>query len=304
MTDTPTTAAPATPATPDTTATPAAPEVTHTTPATPATPVTPAAPAAAWHDSFDAETKGWLANRGLDKLDVNEALAKAIEGHRQAERHLGVPADRILKLPEQLTGDDMGPVYDRLGRPATADGYEFKAPEGAELDENFVGWAKKAFHAAGISKENAAKLVDSFHNDFVKATLEAQTQAQMQDHTARVQALDKEWGAAREQNIQIARSAATALGYDAATIDKLEAAMGYDWVMKHFHALGTKIVEDSFVTGKSPSLSRILTPEQALSRISDLKADENFRKKYLAGDVEATQEMARLHQMAYPAQGA
>lgn len=299
MTDTPTPTAPETPTNP------AAPEVTHTTPATPAAPETPTNPASAWHDSFDPETKGWLQNRGLDKLDVNAALAKAIEGHRQAERHLGVPADRVLKLPEKLSGDEMGPIYDRLGRPATADGYEFTAPEGAELDENFVGWAKKAFHAAGISKENAAKLVDSFHNDFVKATLDAQTQAQTQDHTARVQALDKEWGAAREQNIQIARSAATALGYDAETIDKLEAAMGYDWVMKHFHSLGTKIVEDSFVAGRTPGLGKMLTPEQALSRIEDLKNDESFRKRYLAGDVEATQEMARLHHMAYPpAQGA
>jgi hypothetical protein len=52
----------------------------------------------AWHTGLDSELIGHATNRGWDKLDGKAAAQAALKAHRDAERHLGVPAEQVLRL--------------------------------------------------------------------------------------------------------------------------------------------------------------------------------------------------------------
>lgn len=282
--------------------TPAASEGATTPPeGSPTTPVTPEGNK--WYSGLPNEDQGWLQNRGLHEKDVNAAVTETIKSYRNLESRIGVPADRLLKLPEKLEGDEMAAVYNRLGRPEKAEGYDLKAPENVELNDEFVSWAKGAFHAAGLNQTQAQEVLSAYlaFEGGNMETSEAQAQEQA---TAQEAALRKEWGNAYDQNVNAARRAARDLGVDAETIDSLEKAMGYDGVLKLFNNVAGRIMEPGFREGGSDNgpggFRGTLTPQQALDKIRELKGDKAFVSKYSQGDAEAKRRMGELHRAAYP----
>lgn len=276
-----------------TTPAPAAPAAPATPPAS-APAATPAAPAAApndWTSGFNDDMRGYIQNKGFKDAGA------AIESYRNLEKLMGAPQERILKLPEKTDDPAWNDIYGRLGRPTDPKEYKFAIPEGMKENTAFTDWARKTFHETGLSSSQAEKIV-SKHSEFLQATAKAQQEAFNTEMQTQATALKKEWGAAYDQNVQVAKRAALGLGLDGATIDKLEMAMGHQKTIKMLHDLGSKMGEDAFVIGKSGGSA--LTPEAAQNRINALRADPGFTKNYLAGDVSAREEMARLHQMAYP----
>ena len=138
--------------------------------------------------------------------------------------------------------------------------YNFKLDENAAVPE-FDGFIRSAFHELGITKAQGEALMGKY-GDFFKAQLEKKVNGENQvNMDNQVKALKKEWGAALEQNIQIAKNAVNAFGLDAAKIDALEAALGYDGVMKFFHDIGSKIGNHSFVEGQDLELENLLQRE-------------------------------------------
>lgn len=249
-----------------------------------------------WFSGFDTETQGWVQNRGLDKLDDKAALAEVIKGHRNLETRLGVPPDRLLKLPEKLEGDDMNAVYDRLGRPSKPEEY------GLQLkDEKSAPWVHKMFYDAGVSKAQAEKIAAEWTKQAETFATEQQTK-QQQDNALDAASLNKEWGAAKEYKTQIARQAAAEFGVDAETVTKLEQVLGYSKTMKFFNQIGEKLGEDSFVVGGVEKMGQRLSPAQAIARLADLKNDDAWRGRYLKGGQAETAEFRKLHEIAYPAQ--
>lgn len=249
-----------------------------------------------WTSGFADDLKGYVQNKGF------KDPAAVVDSYRNLEKLVGV-RERLVKLPEKDDdAEGWNQVYERLGRPKEAKEYEIKAPEGMG-DEKFSEWAKGTFHELGLSKKQAEALAGKW-NEYVKGSMGAQNEAYQAQLAEQETALKKEWGAAHDQNIQVAKKAVQAFGLDGATIDKLETAMGYAGVMKFMHTLGSKVGEDSFVGGdnRNPGFSNALSPEAALNRITTLRNDEGFIKKYVAGDASAKAEMERLHKMAYPEQ--
>src|SRR5690606_30055722 len=156
--------------------------------------------------------------------------------------------ENILKLPaKEDDAEGWSKVWERLGRPADPKDYEIQVPEGIG-DDKFAEWARSAFHELNMPKGMASKLVAKW-NAYVKSTLEqqqAQYQSQVQQDGDK---LKSEWGAAYEQNVNVAKRAAQTFGVDAETIDKMEKALGFAGVMRLFHTIGSKMGEDAFVTG-------------------------------------------------------
>jgi hypothetical protein len=113
-------------------------------------------------------------------------------------------------------------------------------------------------------------------------------------------ALRKEWGAAHDQNVEIARNAARKLGFTPEAVDALEKTMGYDGVMKFMHGLGSKLGEANFVSsGETQGFNGAMTPAAAKNRIQQLRGDPEFTRRYVAGGATERAEMERLHRMAY-----
>ena len=256
----------------------------------PAAPETPAAPAAQWYDGFsDPAVKGHAATKQW--ATAEDAVRSGIH----LEKLMGVPHDQILKLPKaDAAPTDWDPVYERLGRPKTPDDYKLEGPN-EEYNKNVA----KIMHESGLSLKQAQAVSKGLEAN-VTAAITAETEADRMAAVADQAALTKEWGAAYEKNVQIARAAAHTLGIDGDTIDALQDVMGLKATMQLLHNLGSKIGEDPFVAASGGgAFNGAMTPAQAQGRIAALKGDKEFVKKFLAGDSGAKKEMHELHQMAY-----
>lgn len=247
-----------------------------------------------WTSGLNDELKGFVQHKQFKDVPT------VVESYRQLEKLVGLPKDRLLKLPEKSDDPQWNEIYAKLGRPENADGYKIAVPkEGG--DENFAKWAKETFHKSNLTAKQAETLAAKW-NEYASSQQEQVANAQKQKVEAENNSLKQEWGAAYEQNTNIARRAVREFGMDEATIDKLESALGFAGVMKFLNTVGSKLGEDTFVSGDSKNTSfAALTPAGAQARLAALKSDEAWTAKYLSGDIEAKQEMDRLHQMAYNA---
>ena len=112
--------------------------------------------------------------------------------------------EKVLeKTPEVMvrpSDDNMDEVYNSLGRPETHEKYEVP-PMGDEvyIDNDSVNAFRPIAHKAGLSQKQFAEIVQEMTNN----TNERSSQA-MQEHQETMKELQKEWGAAYDQNLRIA----------------------------------------------------------------------------------------------------
>lgn len=249
-------------------------------------------PSGDWTSSLDADTRGYVQNKGFTDPKM------VIDSYKGLEKLIGVK-ERVILKPEKA--DDVAgweEFYNKAGRPEKATDYELGLPaEGT--DKAFSDWAHENFHKAGLNKSQAAALAKAYV-EFSGGLQTAQVESHQQVMQQAEQTLKKEWGAAFEQNKNVANRAVQGLGIDQQMLAKLESAMGPAAAAKLFHTIGSKMGEDTFITGGKGNMGGIMTPEAALNKISELRNDRNFVAKFNAGDSEAIKELNNLHQWAFP----
>jgi hypothetical protein len=251
-----------------------------------------AAPTNDWTTGLNDEMKGFVQSKGF------KDPASVLDSYRNLEKFHGVPQERLLKLPEKEEGPEWDPVYERLGKPKDAKEYNIEIPE-KYGNKEFAEWARSTFHELGLTKKQAEKLSAKW-NQHIDQSLTSRDQQYQQDLVAQDKALEKEWGQAYTQNIDMAKSAAAKFGIDKETIDKLESAMGFAGVMKFMHRIGSGLGEHKFVdNGKGGG--KIMTPAAAKYEIDRLKMDQGFAAKVASGDSEAIEKWTSLHKMAFAA---
>lgn len=245
-----------------------------------------AAPSGNFYDSFaDAEVKNYAIAKDFKDPE------SVVLGYKNLEKLAGVPADMLIKLPnEDAEAEAWNPVYDQLGRPATAEDYG--------LTGDAV--SPELLHELGLNTKQAKALEEKLVAQ--KAEADAAAVAEYETNTSLdAQKLQKEWGAAHDKNMQLAKQVSGAIGLTAPQIDSLEKELGFAGVMKMLVNIGSKFGEDSFVDSGGGDTSGItMDPAVAQAKIAELRADKGWSKKYLDGDVKARKEMENLHKMAYP----
>lgn len=257
----------------------------------PAAASAPSAPE--WLKGADETTVGYVQNKGWTEP------AQVLEGYRNLEKLLGADkAGRAVVLPgEKAEPAEIAAFYEKLGRPADPKDYKIPVPEG--YDPGFAEAAKAKFHELGITAKQAEALA-AWNNEYVQGAVASHKNQTAESFQADVAALKTEWGAAHDQNVIVARNVVNALGWDAAKVDKLSAAIGHKELMQTLHQLGTRMGEDSFVSGNSTNYGGAMTPAQARSRIQELRQDKAWTGRYLSGDADAKAEMAKLQRYANP----
>lgn len=221
-----------------------------------------------------------------------------VESYRNLEKLRGVPAERLLKLPDTPDAPEWNDVYNKLGKPATPEGYGLKPKD--PKDPAFTSWATETFHKLNLTASQGQELANKFNEmqEQIKAGEVAKYQQSLTEQTGKLQ---KEWGAAYPQNIAAAQRAARQFGVPGEAIDAMEKAIGFDGTMKFFNRLGTSMGEHSFEGGNGSGFGeQILTPEQAGAKIKALKADTVWTQAYLKGDVKAKAELEKLLKMQNP----
>ncbi len=151
---------------------------------------------AKWYDSLPEDMRG---DQNITKFDSVETMAKSWQN---AQRLIG--AD---KIPMPTTDDDWSGVYDRLGRPETAEGYEMPSVEGVEINEEIQASFRGVAHELGLNQ----KQVEGIAQWEMQQGLAGGEQSQASKEAAfneSVTSLKAEWGDAFEQNTNIAVRAA------------------------------------------------------------------------------------------------
>lgn len=245
-----------------------------------------------WTSSLSPDDKGYIENKGFK--DVGMILGS----YRGLEKMLGKKEQVMLRPEKEDDAQGWNDFYNKMGRPEKPDGYELGLPNEADTDKAFAKWAQENFHKVGLTKTQAANLAKEYMG-FSKSLIDSQNQQTEQIIAQAESSLKKEWGAAFDQNKNIAERTLVKLGIDSAQLEKLEGALGPVAVAKMFHGIGSKIGEDTFVSSEG-NQTGMLTPAAAISKINELRNDRNFVERFAKGDSDALKEMNRLHQMAFP----
>jgi hypothetical protein len=207
-----------------------------------ANPAPAAAPAPAdWTSSFNDDLKGYVQNKGFKDPSA------VLDSYRNLEKLVGVPADRVLKLPQDMEDPQaLNEIYSKLGRPQSPT--EYKLGDGKSEDSEFQKWARGTFHELGLNRKQAETLAAKY-DQFLSGLATQSEEKQIQENKLQEDSLKKKWGAAYDQNLGLAKRTAREFGIDGETIDKVESAVGFTKLMELFSNIGQKLGEASFETG-------------------------------------------------------
>jgi hypothetical protein len=229
-----------------------------------------AAGAGNWRASLPEEIRD---HKSLDSIKDVGGLAK---GYLHAQSMVG--ADKVPIPGQWATSDDWNMVYDKLGRPADADGYELEMGEGVEADAGMVEWFKKTSHDVGLSGPQAQKLMAAY-NEMQGGRTQTATDAVAQTRSNAELELKREWGQAYDQRIGYAT--AVLQNFDAEDMAELRMSDGSlmgdnPAVVKLMSKVGQFIAEktgeDSFAGGKG---SGVMAPDEAHSKLREITSKES-----------------------------
>lgn len=140
---------------------------------------------------------------------VDDVFKMALEGQKMIGRGVFLPDD---KDPDDVKADKMSKVYNRLGRPETADKYDPKVkttlPAGHEWNQDALSEFGKIAHSAGLSNSQFQAVLDFYAGQMSQSAADPAVAAR--DAKA---ALVEEWGeSGYELHMNEAHAAARLVG--------------------------------------------------------------------------------------------
>lgn len=251
-----------------------------------------------WHAGIDAEFIGHAQNKGWKMDDPKEAFGAAAKAARDLEKHFGVPADRLVKIPApDAKPEDLRAYYERLGAPKDAKDYDLSAVKDATIADQL----RATMFERGLPKDAATAVAASVAKALeskvtTETTLDA---AKLADQRAK---LEKNWGGKDSSTYQFnhlqAMEGARRLGITPDAVKALEGQIGFDGVMEAMRKIGMGTREDTFVERPPGGQNgEPTTMEGAVARKAELMADKAWADRYMKGGVTEKREMDRLNQM-------
>jgi hypothetical protein len=243
---------------------------------------------APWYGGFDADTVGTLQAKGWASFDSpDKAIPEIVKSYKNIER---LQRSDHIPLPKDLNdAEGYAKLYEKLGRPPKASDYGIKPGEGGSPE--FTDKMSALLHEVGLSTAQAQKLASGYTGlvDGMKATQDHQFSTQS---AADLQAIRGEWGAQSDMRFAAAQRALVQFGLDKTTAEKLEKAIGTKPFLSLFSNIGLGMSEDR--GAGSGGGSGFMTPEAAQSKLNDLKADQGWRNRYLAGGAQERADYDKL----------
>jgi hypothetical protein len=232
-----------------------------------------AAPAAPFWEGFT--DKGLAADKSIVRYQTPEELAR---GYVNLEKRFGVPAERRIDLPEDMTAPDaLRPVFAKLGLPEKADGYGFKLPDGAsEADQAMLGKYTEAAHKAGVPTPQARQMLDWWVQMNAESQA-AQAQALTQRKSDGEAALKTAFGNAYDDRM---REAGNLLArYDpkketGLTAENLTTFPAWTQMMMRMADRMAEPETGAIPGGQTEQPDRPLTPAQANAKLSEFNLDQ------------------------------
>jgi hypothetical protein len=216
-----------------------------------------------WRDSLPEDMRN---DTGLSKFSDVSGLAKS---YMNLEQMLGRD-----KIPMPVTDEDWGGVYDRLGRPEEAAGYEMKTPEGVTFDETAQNNMRAMAHKMGLNQKQMEGMSDWVFTELQgrKSADDTSTTQALEESTA---ALKTEWGEKYDQNVNVALRAVEEFGGDELREFLNSSQVGgqalgnHPAMIKMLADIGGKMMESGKLEGSGTLMQ---TPEEMQNECNTLMA--------------------------------
>lgn len=256
-----------------------------------------------WFDTIKEEPV-----RDLMRAKGYKNPAEVAMAYHNANKLLNQSGD-VVSLPKaDAPKEAWDKFYTAMGRPASADKYEFKPADGVTHDAATVKFGQELFYELGIPADKAGAAVQKWDAFVAQQTAAATASAVEQGRVANAKALadlDIEWGGELDKNKAAGERVMKSLGLDDATMASIEKQIGAAPVVKLLAMLGRKSDEGGYLGGGNKSDPNDPTgwpTAQVQERIDQLRGDAAFQAKYNdpkhAENKAAVQTMLRLHAAA------
>ena len=215
-----------------------------------------------WKESLPDELK---AEKTLESIKDIPSLAKS---YIHAQKLVG--ADKIPVPNKHATEEDWNKVYEKLGRPNSAQEYNFNLPEGSSVDEKALTNFKDAAHKYGLLPKQAEGILN-FYQDMTNGMIADLDSKAEQGRMQAEQTLQREWGAAYNSKLTSAMDAAREyLDTDFAHLTLSDGTKVGDHpaFIRAFAKIASDVGEDKFVSANGP---QYMTPDEISKQIGELQ---------------------------------
>lgn len=249
-----------------------------------------AAPVSDWRQALPEDIR---EHRHLSEVKDVQTLAK---NYLNAQQLIG-------KRFQDMSPEDMANYHAKIGVPEKPDAYKLLAPEGLQVDDQLKGWYSQIAHKTGLTQQQAEGIFSAW-NELQGQSVAQVEQQKVEQRRVATEELQKEFGSAFPQRLEVARRAAHHFGGEA-LVERLEqSGLGDDpIVIKALVRAGMLMAEDKGVDVKQSS-SFGTSPGEAQTMIKQRQSDPEFVKSYSdkrhPNHQKSLAEMQKLFQLAYP----
>ena len=259
---------------------------------TPVSPTTETQPVAkTWKEAISEEFRN---DPNIEKFTEIDALAKS---YINATQMIG--KDKVAVPNQNSTEDQWNEVFDKLGRPASADKYTLDVKSDVvPLNEGDVKQFAENAHKLGLSNTQAQGVLEFYKNNMESNA----QQSQVDTETSQVQAeqeLRKEWGRDFEANVK--RAGALAKANMNPDILDLELKSGirvgdHPELIKGFAKIASMMSEDKIVLSENESADKSTDLESQISTITNNREGPYWNKRHPDHD-KSVQQVYTLREM-------
>ena len=234
--------------------------------------------------------------RGEPSLQSFDSVDKLAKSYVHARKMIGADPNQMLQLPKEGDEEGWNQVYNRLGRPEKADGYDFDLGDGEQSPD--VADFKNVAHQLGLTNDQAKTMLGIYNQISENDLAEEQEQFE-QMNVEYLQDIQKEWGDDFNKNSELARRAfQNFASEELMDVMKETGLSNHPEVLKTFARIGQVLSEDNILPGTRGAIGG-MSPVHAEETIATRLADPEFRTAYLDGSnphhETAVKEMERLH---------
>jgi len=259
---------------------------------TPVSPTTETQPVAkTWKEAISEEFRN---DPNIKKFTEIDALAKS---YINATQMIG--KDKVAVPNKNSTDDQWNEVYDKLGRPESADKYSLNAKsEVVPIDDNAIKQFAENAHQLGLNNKQAQGILEFYKNNMEGMA----QQAKVDTETAQAQStqqLRQEWGREFDTNIKKAGALAKANMNPEVLDMQLKDGMrlgDHPEIIKGFAKIAGMMSEDKIVSTESENVSSNTDVETEISDIMNNKDGPYWNKSHPDHD-KMVQQVYTLREM-------
>jgi hypothetical protein len=259
---------------------------------TPVSPTTETQPVAkTWKEAISEEFRN---DPNIEKFTEIDALAKS---YINATQMIG--KDKVAVPNKNSTEDQWNEVYDKLGRPESADKYSLNAKsEVVPIDENAIKQFAENAHQLGLNNKQAQGILEFYKNNMEGMA----QQAKVDTETAQAQSeqqLRQEWGREFDTNVKKAGALAKANMNPEILDMQLKDGMrlgDHPEIIKGFAKIAGMMSEDKIVSTESENVSSNTDVETEISDIMNNKDGPYWNKSHPDHD-KMVQQVYTLREM-------